>query len=101
MRYLVPVGRVSTLSVPGLELWFNTSDHLPPHLHAEKAGDWEVRVYFLREPVEMFETKWTMRPGRPSRGELSELGRKVEESRAQLLVEWEQKVNVTAPGGQR
>jgi hypothetical protein len=49
----------------------------------------------------MFNTKWTMRPGRPSRGELRDLAVLVEGSRAALLVEWEQKVNVQMPGGAR
>lgn len=93
------MGSVDSIAVAGLELWFNSNDHLPPHFHAEKTGEWEVRVYFLREQREMFETKWTARRGRPSRGDLKELATLVETHRAELLAEWEQKVNVRAPGG--
>ena len=46
---------VACLAVAGIELWFNSNDHLPPHFHAEKSCDWEVRVFFLREPKDMFE----------------------------------------------
>jgi hypothetical protein len=95
------VGKVAAVAIAGLELWFNSDDHLPPHLHAEKSGEWEVRVYFLRDRAEMFDTKWTTRPGRPSRGELRDLAALVEGSRAALLAEWEQKVNVQMPGGER
>ena len=95
------VGKVTSFAVAGLDLWFNSDDHLPPHLHAEKAGEWEVRVYFLRGRADMFETKWTTRVGKPSGGDVRELRQLVEDNRANLLAEWEQKVNVKAPGGER
>jgi hypothetical protein len=95
------VGRVTSFALAGLELWFNSADHLPPHFHAEKPGDWEVRVYFLRDRADMIETKWTARRGRSNQGELRELASLAQASRADLLDEWERKVNVKAPGGQR
>ena len=30
------MGRVDAVSIAGLELWFNSSDHLPPHFHDRK-----------------------------------------------------------------
>jgi hypothetical protein len=95
------VGRVTSFVLAGLELWFNSDDHMPPHLHAEKPGAWEVRVYFLRDRADMFETKWTTRPGRPSRGDVRDLAALAEANRAELLAEWEQKVNVKTPGAER
>jgi hypothetical protein len=94
------VGRVSAISIAGLELFFNSTDHLPPHLHAEKPGTWEVRVFFLRDRSEMFETKWPKNGG-PTKGERKDLTAQVEESRAALLAEWERKVHVKAPGAAR
>jgi len=58
-------------------------------------------VHFLRDPVEMFETKWTRRAGRPSRADVRQLARLAEENRAALLAEWQEKVNVKTPGGER
>jgi hypothetical protein len=49
----------------------------------------------------MVETKWTTRVGRPSRGDLRALAALAGANRADLLVEWEQKVSVKAPGGER
>ena len=95
------MGRVTSFALDGLELWFNSDDHMPPHLHAEKPGEWEVRAYFLRGRAAMVETKWTTRAGRPSLAELRALAALVEANRADLLVEWEQKVNVKTPGGKR
>jgi hypothetical protein len=95
------VGKVTSFSLAGLDLWFNSDDHLPPHFHAEKPGEWEVRVYFLRERADMFEAKWTARAGKPSRGDLRALGTLAEANRAVVLVEWEHKVSVKAPGGRR
>ena len=95
------MGRVTSFAVTGLEIWFNSDDHLPPHLHAEKPGEWEVRVYFLRDRADMFEIKWTVRSGRPMRGALRTLAALAEANRAALLAEWEQKVNIKTPGGER
>jgi len=41
------VGRVEAIEIEGLEMWFNSSDHLPEHLHVRRRGEWEIRVYFL------------------------------------------------------
>ena len=95
------MGKVTSFALAGLELWFNSDDHMPPHFHAEKPGEWEVRVYFLRDRADMCETKWTTRPGRPSRAEVRELATLAEANRAELFTEWEQKVNVKTPGGER
>lgn len=95
------VGRVSCFALAGLDLWFNSADHLPAHFHAEKPGEWEVRVHFLRAPDDMIETKWTMRPGRPSRGDLRELVAHAGANRVALLAEWHEKVNIAPPGGRR
>jgi hypothetical protein len=95
------VGKVASFAVGGLDLWFNSDDHLPPHLHAEKPGEWEVRVYFLRDRADMFETKWTTRAGKPSGGDLRELRQLVEDHRPNLLAEWEQKVTTKTPGAPR
>lgn len=91
--------RVDAFAVPGLELWFNSDDHLPQHFHAEKPGAWEVRVFFMRDPSDMFETVWPkFGSGKPSKGDLRALGKLVEEHRLALHTEWDTKVNVTAPG---
>ena len=52
------MGSVDCFQLAGLAVWFNSSDHLPPHLHVERAGRWEYRVYFLRDREAMLEKKW-------------------------------------------
>ena len=37
--------RLEAFSIPGLDLFFNSLDHLPPHFHARRRGEWEIRVY--------------------------------------------------------
>ena len=93
--------KVTSFSVNGLELWFNSDDHLPPHFHAEKRGKWEVRVRFMREPEEMIDVVYSESQGRPSRSDLKELRRLAERHRAALLEEWEAKVGVKDPGPDR
>jgi hypothetical protein len=95
------VGRVSAFAIAGLDLWFNTNDHRPPHFHAEKPGEWEVRVRFLRDRSEMFETVWTRKRGAPSSSDLKDLAKATEDHRGALLAEWETKVPVKTPGPER
>ncbi|MEO7033126.1 MAG: DUF4160 domain-containing protein [Gemmatimonadaceae bacterium] len=90
--------RLDAFRIAGIELWFNSADHKPPHFHAEKTGVWEVRVYFLRDGTEMVELVWG---GQPRAGDLKKLRALAEEHRPELLLEWEQKVVVSDPGAER
>jgi hypothetical protein len=92
------VGKVSALAQAGLELFFNSLDHLAPHFHAERTGEWEVRVFFLNDEDHMIELKWGKKP---SPKILRELRAGAAKARLALLEEWEQKVNVTTPGKER
>lgn len=75
------MGRVDAFAVPGVELWFNSSDHLPPHFHASRVGEWEVRVL-----------KWKDGRRAVPRKALSALREGAVQFRAALLAEWEAKV---------
>jgi hypothetical protein len=87
--------KLEAFRVSGLDLWFNSADHKPPHFHAERPGVWEVRVYFLRDRSEMVEKKWG---DGPKRGKLKRLLTLAELKRADLLAEWERKVCIKDPG---
>ena len=99
LSWLVP--RVLCVSVNGIELWFNSNDHLPPHFHAERLGDWEVKVHFMRDRSEMVEVVYTARPRHPSKRELRTLLEQSETHRVALLEEFEAKVNIKGPGAER
>jgi hypothetical protein len=85
------VGKVSCFQIPGLDLWFNSNDHLPHHFHATRVGDWEIRVYFLEVTEETFpyEVKWGSVPSRRVRDALRQL---TLAHRDELLLEREEKV---------
>ncbi len=89
------------MAVAGIELWFNSNDHLPPHFHAEKPREWEVRVFFLRGAREMFEVVYANRPGRPKKSDVREISQQAETHRAKLLEQWQRAVDVKAPGAER
>ncbi len=85
------MGRVDAFSLEGLDLWFNSSDHLPAHIHVGRRSAWEIRVYFLlctEEGLE-FDLKWGKGPPAPIKAMILEA---VLEHRAALLMEWERKV---------
>jgi hypothetical protein len=88
------VPNVRCFSLAGLETWFNSRDHLPPHFHAEKSGKWEIRVMFMRDPPEL-EPWWG---DMPSGKDQKRLRIAAEAHRLELLVEWEQAVCVREPG---
>jgi len=88
------MGRVGAFGVAGLDLWFTSSDHLPPHFHASRRGQWEVRVFFLLCTDRHLEwsLKWKDRRRTISRGVLESLRERSIRFRVQLLEEWEAKV---------
>jgi Domain of unknown function (DUF4160) len=90
-HYYHDVGKVSAFAQAGLELFFNSLDHLPPHFHAERPGEWEVRVFFLKVEDEMIELKWCNKK-KPSKKTLRELCSAAAQARPALLQEWEEKV---------
>lgn len=93
------MGRVDAFNVPGLSIWFNSSDHLAPHFHAEKSGEWEYRVFFLEHADDMLEKKWEQKRG-PNGADRKALIAQAASHRAALLKEWTTKVQVKHPGPQ-
>jgi len=79
---------VRAFSIEGLKSWFWSADHDPPHFHAKRSGDWEVKVHFMEAPSAMIEVKWANK--QPSRNALKELTSLAEAHRAELLEQWEE-----------
>jgi hypothetical protein len=79
---------VGAFEIDGLKLWFWSEDHNPPHFHAKRSGEWEVKVRFLYEPSEMIEEVWTK--NKPSRKALKKLATLAEQHRVALLEQWEE-----------
>ena len=86
------MGTVEAFALAGLKLWVNSSDHLPPHIHASRRGQWEIRVFFLECTDSNFvsELKWG-RKG-PSAVDRTAILSAVLQHRVALLEEWERKV---------
>lgn len=79
---------VRAFRIPGVRCWFWSNDHDPPHFHAKKNGQWEVRVRFLEPARAMIEyVAWSVRA--LSRGERQELVHLAAAHRAELLRQWE------------
>lgn len=78
--------RVRAFTIPGLNCWFYSHDHEPPHFHAKRAGEWEYRVFFLLGREEMLERVFGDR--RISAAQRRELFQLVETHRLALLDEW-------------
>lgn len=39
------MGKIGGFNLNGLEAFFQSGDHRPPHFHVKKKGEWEIRVY--------------------------------------------------------
>ena len=97
--YVLPIGglflgRVASIQVPGLDLWFNSSDHEPPHFHVRRAGAWEIRVFFRTCTQRQFDynVRFLLRGPGPSRRERNALLKLVLAHQNELYAEWEAKV---------
>ena len=77
---------VKAFRIEGLRLWFWSNDHEPPHFHAKRAGEWEVKVHFLLEPAEMIAVVWAVKQV-PTKV-LKSLADQAEEHRVALLAQW-------------
>lgn len=99
------MGRVDTVKFSGLKARFYSNDHLPPHFHLEKDGEWEVRVKFLFDREDdVFEICYGDGPNKKQRKLILQAIRQKSVSedgpsaREQLLKEWEKKVSTQSPG---
>lgn len=87
---------VTALTVDGLELSFRSNDHRPPHFHATRLGEWEIRVYILTTTKQKldYSVKWPRKGTAGPSGRLERiLRRAVVQHRVALLAEFEEKVN--------
>ncbi len=93
------MGRVECINIPGLELLFYSGDHGPPHFHAKRKGEWEIRVFFLWSTnVEMkYNVKWPKGSAGPSSRVVRLLHRQVMMNQIQLTGEWKCKVLGVSP----
>ena len=85
------MGKVEAFTLAGIECWFNSQDHGPPHFHARRKGKWHVRVRFMESKDDMFE-RVRGAQGRFSARQRNSLYETVKEIRGELLLEWERKV---------
>ena len=82
--------KVKCFQIPGIECWFWSNDHDPPHFHAKKTDEWEYRVNFTAAPGEMFDPVWVNR--KPSGKLTRALRNLVARHTVELLQEWEENV---------
>jgi hypothetical protein len=82
--------KVECIDIPGLVCWFWSNDHNPPHFHAKREGEWEIKVNFLGGESDMFELEWGKAPKSKV---LRLIARAVIANRAALLAEWQAKVH--------
>jgi len=87
------MAKLECFGVPGMQMWFYSNDHEPPHFHAKRRGEWEYKVNFLLPTDEMFQLVGSTKKSQMSKGDRQLLEQMVEEHRFEILREWEEKVN--------
>ena len=88
------MGKLQSFKIDGLDLFFNSNDHNPPHFHARKLGVWEIRidiVFCSKENGLIFKPKYPPNPEISSKDQ-KQILKLVLENKSKLLIEWEQKV---------
>jgi hypothetical protein len=88
------MAKIKCFSIRGIELWFYSNDHRPPHFHARRKGEWEYKVEFLESVNKMFELVRSTKRAGISKADRELLQEMVEKHRFEILREWEQKVHV-------
>lgn len=86
------MAKIDCFEIAGLECWFWSNDHNPPHFHVKREGEWELKVNFLENDDEkMFGLEWGDLPKSKVRKGIKTL---VIANRPALLVEWAAKVKL-------
>lgn len=90
------MGNVDAFALTGLKCYFGPNDHYPQHFHVLKAGEWLIRVFFLRSNRNRglnwnYKYHWK---GAVSAAEEQELLKQVLAHKRRLLREWNNKVSV-------
>jgi hypothetical protein len=89
------MAKITCFSIPGMQLWFFSNDHEPPHFHAKRSGEWEYKVNFLESSSKMFELVWSTKKSQMSKTDRELLQEMVGKNQIEILREWEQKVIVS------
>ncbi len=42
------MGGIDAFNISGLEIYFRSNDHPPPHFHVRRSGEWEIRVFIVK-----------------------------------------------------
>ena len=85
------MGKVGSFTMAGVDCWFYSHEHRPPHFHARRKGLWHVRVFFLLPESDMIE-QVRGPASRMAKTDRNALCKMAALHRAQLLGEWEEKV---------
>ena len=84
------MAKLKCIAVDGVRLWFWSDDHNPPHFHAKRAGEWELKVKFMESSTaEMFEL---VKGNKVPTAYTKLLEKLVTENRLSILDEWEKSV---------
>ena len=86
------MANLEAFSMTGIKLWFWPNDHNPPHFHAKRTGEWEIKVRFLESDEAMLEIAWAKKKKSISRTDRKTLIEQVKKHRFEIFREWEQKV---------
>ena len=89
------MGRVGGFNLNGLEAFFRSNDHRPPHFHIKKKGEWEIRVYIITTQKNSFDYSFKFPKNgskKISSKEKKEIIKFVIKNRESLLLSWEEQV---------
>jgi len=88
------MAKLESFAIEGIEMWFYSHDHSPPHFHARRRGQWETRVNFLESSTGGMFTVVHLKVKQLPRADTKLLEEMVNAHRAELLSEWQRKVCV-------
>jgi hypothetical protein len=80
--------KVKSFTLFGIECYFPSLDHEPPHFHAKRAGEWNCKVFFLESRGKILQV--VKGEKRLTKSQRKELLNAVATFRAELMNEWEE-----------
>jgi hypothetical protein len=41
------MAQIRAFQVPGIKMWIPSGDHMPPHIHIRKPGEWKAKIRIM------------------------------------------------------
>jgi hypothetical protein len=78
------------LRIDGMEVKFYSNDHMPPHFHVQRKGEWKITVRFLTSNSKLLDytLDWKKTKEGPNRSDIERIINYIIINRDSIVAKW-------------